>query len=103
MIRHLVLLRLRPEATTEVWDGLARELAALVGVASGMVSFARLENVSPEAPVIHGFHDGFIADFVDAAARDAYLEHPAHRDIGARLVAACEGGLSGLLVFDHDL
>ena len=41
--------------------------------------------------------------FASATARDVYLDHPAHKAAGARLIAACENGLAGLLVFDHEL
>lgn len=42
-------------------------------------------------------------DFPDAAARDAYLVDPAHKEAGDRLVAALEGGVAGLLVFDIEV
>jgi Stress responsive A/B Barrel Domain len=58
-----------------------------------------LKNISPEVPVVHGFHDLFWFDFTDAAARDAYLVHPDHQKAGARLVAAC-GGIEGIQVLD---
>jgi hypothetical protein len=32
--------------------------------------------------------------------RDAYLIHPAHQAIGARIVAETEGGAEGVFVFD---
>ena len=43
---------------------------------------------------------GFTADFTDWAALAAYQDHPAHRKLGARLVANAVGGLDGILVFD---
>ena len=49
-----------------------------------------------------GFDDGFVIDFVDASARDAYLAHPGHQRAGAGLVALLDGGLAGLVVFDLD-
>lgn len=103
MIRHIVLLRFRAEVTPAERDALMAELDGLRERVPGMASFTTLGNVSPETPVAHGFLDGFAADFADAAARDAYLVDPAHRAIGARLVAACEGGTEGLIVFDHVL
>ncbi|HVX80463.1 MAG TPA: Dabb family protein, partial [Devosiaceae bacterium] len=41
--------------------------------------------------------------FDTAAARDAYLVHPDHQAVGARIVAAAEGGPAGILVFDFEL
>lgn len=103
MIRHLVLLRLRPDLAPGELDALMAALDGLRATRPGMAAFRPLANVSPEEPVIHGFRHGFVVDFTDAAARDAYLADPAHKAIGARLVAACAGGVEGLLVFDHDL
>jgi hypothetical protein len=101
MIRHVVLLRFRPDVGAAARAGLMAELDALRARLPGMLSFAAHRNVSVEAAVMHGFDDGFVVDLADAAARDAYLADPEHRAIGARLVAACVGGTDGLVVFDH--
>lgn len=103
MIRHLVLLRFRPDVTEAERAALMAELDALRARLPGMLSFARLANVSIEHPVVHGFYDGFAIELADEAARDAYLVDPGHRAIGARLVGACVGGTEGLIVFDHAL
>ncbi len=102
MIRHLVLLRFQPDVTAAEKAALMAGLDALREHLPGMLAFTALANTSPEDPVVHGFRDGFAIDLADAAARDAYLADPAHRALGARLVAAC-GGLDGLVVFDHAL
>ncbi len=103
MIRHIVLVRLAPGLPAGEWERLTAGLDGLRAEIPGMLAFAPLANVSPEESVIHGFRHGFTVDFADAAARDRYLDHPGHKALGARLVAACDGGLDGLLVFDHDL
>ena len=59
-------------------------------------------NVSPEG-LGQGFDDGFVIDFVDEAARDAYLRDETHRAIGEDLIALLEGGAEGLVVFDLDM
>lgn len=99
MIRHIVLLRFRADVASDVRAGLMSELDALRGRLPGMTSFAAHRNASVEPHVMHGFGDGFVIDLADAAARDAYLADPQHRDIGARLSAACEQ----VIVFDHEL
>ncbi|MEL4376092.1 Dabb family protein [Brucella cytisi] len=48
-----------------------------------------------------GFRHGFVVDFTDSAARDAYLPHPEHAKVGKSLVEAAEGGIEGILVFDY--
>lgn len=41
-----------------------------------------------------------VMTFSDAAARDAYLPHPAHQRVVERLVPMLEGGLQGVVAFD---
>jgi hypothetical protein len=67
-----------------------------------MLGFAAGRNVSPEG-LGKGFDEGFLIDFADAAARDAYLDHPDHKALGARIVGAAEGGADGLFVFDFEV
>lgn len=38
--------------------------------------------------------------FTDAAARDAYLPHPAHQAVVQRLMPMLDGGLDGVVAFD---
>jgi hypothetical protein len=59
-------------------------------------------NVSPEG-LGQGFAHGFSIDFENAAARDTYLADDAHARAGANLVAALDGGASGLIVFDIEI
>lgn len=100
MIRHLVALKFRdgtPEATKAA---LMDDLSGLSAEIGGILDFQVRRNVSPEDPVVRGFRDLFWFDFRDEAVRDAYLEHPAHRAVGARLVEACDGGADGIFVCD---
>lgn len=103
MIRHFVLLRFRQDVTVDVRRSLMAELGTLRDHIGGIVGFHAGENVSPEEPVIHGFRDGFWFDFVDTAARDAYLIDPRHQSVGAKLVANAEGGIEGIVVFDVEV
>ena len=99
MIRHVVLFKFRSGVSADERAEIYAGLDALVGQIDGLLSATFGPNVSPEG-LGQGFNDGFIMDFVDAAARDRYLPHPAHQAAGARLVAALEGGTEGLVVFD---
>ncbi|WEJ57330.1 Dabb family protein [Devosia sp. FJ2-5-3] len=99
MIRHCVFVRFRPDVSLEERAAIYAELESLREVVPGFVGMAFGANVSPEG-LHQGFIDGFTMDFVDEAARDAYLVHPAHKAAGGRLVAALEGGRDGLIVFD---
>jgi len=102
MIRHIVFVRFPADARAEAIGALFRQLDDLRAALPGMLSFKGGANVSPEG-LSRGFTHVFVADFADAAARDAYLVHPAHQAAGARLVAAAEGGIDGLIVMDVDI
>jgi hypothetical protein len=99
VIRHLVLVRFAQATPPAERDAIFADLAALRAVLPGMRGFAAGANVSPEGRA-RGYTHAFTADFADAAARDAYLDHPAHKAAGARLVAALEGGREGSLILD---
>ena len=68
----------------------------------GIVSITTGTDCSPEG-LQRGFTHGFTVDFVDEGARDGYLPHPAHQKVGAMIVAACEGGVDGVLVLDWEI
>lgn len=99
MIRHIVLLRFRPEITDAEKTAIYADLESLRELVPGFVGMSYGPNVSPEG-LHQGYTEAFAIDFTDAAARDAYLVHPAHKAAGSRLVAALEGGREGLIVFD---
>lgn len=85
MITHIVLLSPAPGATAELesvgYDavGLADEIPGIVDVHFG-------PDTSPE-DLANGYTHALVVTFVDAAARDAYLPHPAHKAFGARMGA----------------
>lgn len=99
MIRHIVALRWAETTPPAERDAIMAGLADLQPLIAGTLDFRPFTNVSVEDPVVHGFRHGFWFDFRDAAARDAYLVHPAHQALGARIVAAT-GGPAGVLVLD---
>lgn len=99
MIRHFVALRFKAETTAATKAGLFADLAGLSGHIDGILDFQFGPNISVE-PLSRGFADLFWFDFRDAAVRDAYLVDPPHQAIGGRIVAATEGGIEGVFVFD---
>ena len=101
-IRHCVFFKFRADVPQAERDAIRADLDALGARIPGLLDFAFGTNVSPE-PLARGYVDGFTMDFRDAAARDAYLEHEAHKRAGARLVASLEGGIDGLMVFDLEI
>jgi hypothetical protein len=99
MIRHVVLVRFRANASADDIQGVFAELRDLKRHVRGMTRFDAGANVSPEG-LSRGHGHAFVVEFDDVAARDAYLVHPAHQAAGARLVALADGGLEGLVVVD---
>ena len=99
MIRHCVFVKFRADVGADEKAEIYAGLNALVGQIDGLLSADFGPNISPEGQS-KGFNDGFIMDLADDAARDRYLADPAHKAVGAKLVAALEGGVAGLMVFD---
>jgi Stress responsive A/B Barrel Domain len=99
MIRHIVLIKLRTDLPAGEIEEIFAELMALKPLLPGLIAFSGGSNLSAEG-LDKGYTRGFTVDFADAAARDAYLVHPAHQKAGARLVAATAGGVEGLAVLD---
>ncbi len=101
MIRHIVLARFRSDVASSEIASVFADLRALCLHLPGMLAFHAGPNTSPEGRH-RGYSHAFTVDFADADARTAYDADAAHKAAGARLVAACEGGLDGLLVIDID-
>lgn len=99
MIRHIVLVRFRPEVTEEEIAAIFADLAAIRTKLPGVIDIRSGRSESPEK-IERGYMHGFTVDFTDWAALAAYQDHPDHRRVGAALVAAAEGGIGGILVFD---
>ncbi|MBO1038409.1 Dabb family protein [Brucella pituitosa] len=101
MIRHIVLIRFRSDIGSDDIADVLNQVVALREKIEGIVAVSTGGNVSPEA-LEKGFRHGFVVDFADAAARDAYLPHPDHVVVGTRLVELAENGIEGILVFDYN-
>ena len=99
MIRHIVLIRFRPEITEEKINAIFADLHQIKNVLPGVLSITSGRSESPEE-IERGYMHGFVADFDDWAALAAYQAHPDHKRVGAALVANAVGGLDGILVFD---
>jgi hypothetical protein len=99
LIRHCVFLRFRAEVTRAERLAIYDAIAALKQRIAGMIDVQAGANASPEG-LDKGFAEGFIVTFENAASRDAYLVDEEHAKVGARIVAAVEGGIDGVFVFD---
>ncbi|HSY20729.1 MAG TPA: Dabb family protein [Polyangiaceae bacterium] len=77
MVRHILLLQPRPDATGEAIDACRRAITSLVGQIPGLVDCHWGQNrVAPDRR--EGFTHGFSMDFRDLESLDAYGPHPAH-------------------------
>jgi lysophospholipase L1-like esterase len=88
-VKHVVLFKYTQGTTPEKIKELRDAFAALPSKVPGVVGFECGVNSSPEG-LSQGFDHAFILTFRDAAARDAYLPHPAHREFGKLLGGVLE-------------
>ncbi len=103
MIKHCVFIRFKDSVTLQQRAELYAAIHALHHHLPGWLNYVAGANVTVEAGMDKGFNGGFVLDLADAAARTAYLADAQHQRIGQQLVAAAEGGLAGILVFDLEV
>ena len=94
--RHVVLFKFKDGAPPDAVRAVEEKFRALKGRIPGILDFEWGTNVSPEK-LDQGFTHCFFVTFPDAAARDAYLPHPAHQE----LVALLKPHLDKVLVVDY--
>ena len=99
MIRHIVLVRFRPDMAESDIADIFEALHAIRNVVPGVREIHAGRSESPEK-IERGYLHGFTVDFDDWDALEAYQQHPDHRSVGQRLVDNAVGGLDGILVFD---
>lgn len=97
MLRHLVLLKFKAQATPAEVETIVQAFAALREAIDGVRDLEWGIDVSPEG-LAKGFTHAFLLSFDDAAARDAYLPHTAHLAFVARLQPL----LADVLVIDYE-
>jgi hypothetical protein len=98
MIEHIVLLKLKPNTTEQQVQTLTNELLKMAAQIPGIEHISAGMNNSPEGKN-HGYTYGFIVRFTDAAARDAYLPHPVHRQVATQYLRPIA---EDVLVFDYE-
>lgn len=97
MIRHLVLLKFKPDVEVGRIAGIVQAFVALRGQIELVRDLEWGTDVSPEG-LAKGFTHAFLLSFADAAGRDAYLPHPAHQ----AFVAQLQPLLADVLVIDYE-
>jgi hypothetical protein len=99
MIRHIVLIRFRPEVSDAQITALFAALPKLAAKLPGVLAFASGRSESPEN-IERGYMHGFTIDFASWQALATYAADPDHQAFGGGLVAHALGGIDGILVFD---
>ena len=94
-VQHMVLVKFKPDVSSEKIAELFDQLAELPHLISGIKHFAWGPNASPEG-FDHGYTHGFLMTFESRAARDAYLPHPEHERVKAAIIP----WLDAVVVFD---
>lgn len=97
-VRHVVVFRYKPDASPEKIRQITEAFAALKDQIPGVLTFERGVNNSPEK-LNQGYTHVYQLTFTNAAARDAYLIHPAHKAFGALLGSS--GVFDGAFVVDY--
>lgn len=96
MIRHVVLVRFQDTTTPAQQAEFAQRFEALATQVPQVRKIEWGPNTSPEG-LDKGYTHCFLMQFDDAAARDAYLPHPAHQ----AFVQAMGAWLADVLVIDY--
>ncbi len=100
MIRHMVMVKLKPGTSKEA-QSLFDRFGAMVGSFDGLLSFSGGGYSSPEG-INRGFNYGFSMDFRDAASRDRYLPSPEHVAIAQDIGPLLDGDFDSCVVaFDY--
>jgi Stress responsive A/B Barrel Domain len=96
MIQHNVFFKWKPSMTSALEEKTFVALRALKEQIPGIISATVGKQNSPEG-LGQGFTVGLSVQFCDAAARDAYLPHPAHQ----AAVALCKEHIAEVIVLDY--
>lgn len=91
-LRHFVTFRYRPGIDPATLADAHASFCALAGQIPGIIAFEHGADVSPEG-LGQGYGHVYLLTFTDAAARDAYLVHPAHQAFVAGIGPLVEAAL----------
>ena len=97
MVKHIVLLKMKPGTSGETVKRIFDALAALKGKIDGIEDFVWGAYSSDEG-LNKGFTHGFIMTFRDARSRDEYLPHPEHEKVKEMILPVVDD----VLAFDFE-
>ena len=96
-IKHMVILKFKPEVPRATIENLFEELAGLQSKIDGILDFSGGPYSSHEG-LNGGYTHGFCMTFAGAAARDAYLPHPDHEAVKDKIIP----NIDGVIAFDYE-
>lgn len=97
MVEHLVLFKLSPEATEEQKQQAIDGLKSLREKIPGILHLSAGRNFSDRS---QGYEIGLTVQFVDRAALDVYIPHPAHRECVDRFITPIK---TDVIVVDYEI
>jgi quinol monooxygenase YgiN len=97
MLKHIALIKFKPAAGVVQIRQVFQDIGLLQKAIPGIVDYSWGTNNSPEE-LNQDFEYGFVMTFKDAAARDAYLTHPAHEKVKQFALPLVEE----IIIFDYD-
>ena len=89
MVQHIVLFKIKPDATDEQVDAMIAGLRALKIKIDGVVELTCGRNYSPRSA---GHDVGLCVTFNDQAGLDHYAPHPEHVAVKTNLIAPISTG-----------
>ncbi len=99
MLAHCVFLKVLATHDHNDTEEVLGTLGQLSTEVEGMLSYEYGPNRDFENKTKDYTH-GFVVMFRDRDAHLDYERHPKHVELGARLVAMCDGGADGIAVYD---
>ena len=97
-VKHVALVKFKASASPALVNELWNEIKSLPSRVPGIADFADGLNNSPEG-LNQGLTHGFVMTFKDAVARDAYLPHPEHELVKAKVLPHVES----VVIFDFEV
>lgn len=82
MIEHIVIIKWKEDTPQKIRDEILNELSHLPSIIPGIASYKVGHNVSSRG---QGFGAGITSTFADHKALDAYIIHPEHQKVSAKL------------------
>ena len=97
VMKHIVLFKFNDDVSEESIDQIVEAFGKLPEKIDTIIDYEAGTNVSPEK-LDQGYTHAFVVTFRDAAGRDKYLPHKAHKEF----VKLLDGKIDKVLVFDFE-